>query len=129
MKKAIPFLLLITFSLVFCCTSSDSTDPSQPSFPIEVSIRVNGSDSLLYSGEYGNTTDTTSASGMVPPGPTNHVEYMTSVENDSDMVFARFQKEQEAGGLKVDIYVDDHLKDWQQTSESFGSVYLTWQPE
>jgi hypothetical protein len=45
------------------------------------------------------------------------------------MVFARFQKEQDEGGLKVDIYVDDHLKDWQQTSESFGFVYVTWQPE
>jgi hypothetical protein len=122
-------LLLFVLFLLSCTSSSNTTDPSEPTYPMEVSIHVGGTDSLLYSGDYGNTADTTNVNGMVPPGVTHYDEYITSVENDSDMVFARFQKEQAAGGLKVDIYVDDHLKDWQQTSEEFGSVYVTWQPE
>ena len=130
MKKLAPLLLLATLCLILCCTSSSNTsDPSQPTFPIEVAIHVSGTDSLLYSGSYGNSTDTTRVNGMIPPGVTNYDVYTTTVENDSDMVFASFRKEQAEGGLKVDIYVDDHLKDWQQTSEQFGSVYVTWQPE
>lgn len=130
MKKFAVFLSLSFLPLTFCCTSSSKTsDPSQPTFPIEVLIHVSGADSLFYAGEYGNLSDTTQVSGMVPPGIGNYDIYHSSVENENDRVFACIHKQQREGGLKVDIYVDDHLKAWDQTTEAYDTVYVTWQPE
>jgi hypothetical protein len=130
MKQYTLFLFLLIVCLTLCCTSSsNSTDPSQPTFPIQVSIHINGSDTLLYSGSYGNSTDTSYAQGTIPIGSSNYAEYSATVENDSDMVFAGFQKQQEYGELKVSIYVDFDQKAERHTSQSYGSVYVTWQPE
>jgi hypothetical protein len=129
MKQYTLFLLLLIACLTICCTSSSGTDPSQPTFPIDVSIHINGTDTLLYSGSYGNATDTSYAQGTIPMGSSDYAEYSATVENDSDMVFARFQKQQEYGELKVSIYVDFDQKAEQHTSQSYGTVYVTWQPE
>lgn len=123
--KKLSFLLVL---LILSCASQDDTTKPEDTFPVTVSIHLNGTDSLYFIGQYGNNTDTNSVSGIIPPGNANYIEYFSSVEDTSDAVFASFQKQQFAGYLKVSFYVDDHLKIWKQTSDSFGIVYVTWKP-
>ena len=123
MKK----LAFLFIPLLLSCTSKGNVSEPDETYPIEVSIRVYGGvDSLLFSGEYGNNSDTTEVSGTVPEGNENYVEYISSIEDTANTVFAKIRKEQELGQLKVSIYVDDHLKDWDVTSESYDSVYVSW---
>ena len=124
MKKLI-FLLPAFF--LSCVLQGDVSKPVN-NYPIVVNIRVYGSDSLPFSGKYGNNYDTTQVNGIVPPGNENYVEYTCSIEDSTDMVFADLKKEQDEGGLKVCIYVEEHLKTWNATYESFGSVYVSWKP-
>ena len=124
------FLLIILPIILFVSCASEG-DPTTPgiTYPISVEIRIYGTDDLQYVGSFGNMTDTTSVSGSVPPGNQNYNQYNTSVDNDSDFTWANFTKQQDAGGLKVSIYVEEHLEASQETYDPFGSVYVTWSPE
>ncbi|OQX52877.1 MAG: hypothetical protein B5M53_07620 [Candidatus Cloacimonas sp. 4484_209] len=81
MKKLI-FLLPAFF--LSCVLQGDVSKPVN-NYPIVVNIRVYGSDSLPFSGKYGNNYDTTQVNGIVPPGNENYVEYTCSIE-DSTML-------------------------------------------
>ncbi len=123
MKK----LAFIFIPLLLSCISKGNVSEPDETYPIEVNIRVyGGANSLLFSGEYGNNSDTTEVSGTVPEGNENYIQYISLIEDTADTVFAKIRKEQEIGQLKVSIYVDDHLKDWEATSESYDSVYVSW---
>lgn len=124
MKK----LILLFIPLLLSCVSQGNVSKPDETFPIEVNIRIYGTNNLLFSGEYGNNSDTTEVNGTVPPGSENYVEYTSSIEDTADIIFANFKKEQEQGGLKVSIYLDGWLKKWEETSESYGTVSLTWKP-
>jgi len=125
MKKLV--IIFIVPLLLSCVSKGDVAKPND-TYPITVNIRIYGSDSLFFSGEYGNHSDTMQVNGNVPPGNENYVEYLSSIVDSSDMVFADFKKEQDEGELKVCIYVEEHLKTWDATYESYGSVYVTWKP-
>jgi|GEM_PF-3133713 len=125
MKK----MLFIFIPLLLSCVSQGNMTQPDETYPIEVDIRIYGSDSLLFSGECGNNSDTTKVDSiMVPVGSNNYIGYKSSIEDTSDIVFANFRKEEVEGGLRVSIYVDEHLKKWDATSESYGTIYITWKP-
>lgn len=122
-------LAFIFIPLLLSCVSKGNVSEPDETYPIEVSIRVYGGvDSLLFSGEYGNNSDTTEVSGTVPEGNENYIEYISSIEDTADAVFAKIRKEQELGQLKVSIYVNDYLEEWGATSNSYDSVYVSWKP-
>ncbi len=131
MQNSGVFFSLTLLCFLLCCTSSsNTTDPSQPTFPIDVSIRVNGQDSTFYTGTYGNTSDTIQVNpNMVPSGSGNYDVYSASVEHEDDRAFARFYCDPPVGWLKVDLLVDGHLKTWDQTTDPSDTVYVSWQPE
>jgi hypothetical protein len=127
MKKL--FLIIIPILYFISCASEGTPSNPGTSYPISVEIRIYGSDNLQYTGSFGNTNDTTSVNGAVPPGNQNYNLYNETVENDSDFVWASFTKQQEVGGLRVSIYVEEHLEASQETYDPFSSVYVTWTPD
>jgi hypothetical protein len=122
------YFVLLTIPFLLSCASQGNLNEPESTYPITVDIRVNGTDSVAFSGEYGNNSDTTEVSGFVPQGIDNYKEYKISIEDSLDEVFALFYKQQSSGQLKVSFYVDDHLESWDATSESFDTVYVTWKP-
>ncbi len=77
------------------CTK-ETTEPDQ-TYPIDVLIRISGTDSLIFSGQYGNSSTSIDVDGVIPTpvfiGDPDYVEYSTSIENSQDEVFASFRKE------------------------------------
>lgn len=122
------YLMFLIVPFFLSCASQGNLNEPEPTYPITVDIRVNGTDSVAFAGEYGNNSDTTEVSGYVPEGIDIYKEYKISIEDSLDEVFAFLYKEQSSGQLKVSFYVDDHLETWGATSESFDTVYVTWKP-
>jgi len=122
------YLIILSVSIILSCASQGDLSQPETTYPVQVNIRIYGDDSLHFSGEYGNNSDTSTVTGIVPVGAENYVSYFATVVDSSDSVFAKFHKEQSSGQLKVSLYVEDHLKAWQATSNSFDSVYVSWKP-
>lgn len=131
MKKFILFIVALFF---ICCTK---TPTESENYPIQLFIRVTGSEGLLYSGTYGNSSMSIDVDGVVPTpvfiGDPDYVEYSTSIENSQDEAFADFRKEQAGGTLTVKIGTP--ISNWgfetkreASTFASYGSVYITWKP-
>lgn len=132
MRKLIIFFIL---PILFMCTK-ETTEPDQ-TYPIDVLIRISGTDSLIFSGQYGNSSTLIDVDGVIPTpviiGDPDYVEYSTSIENAQDEVFASFRKEQAEGTLTVRIGTP--ISNWgfetkreASTTASYGSVYISWKP-
>jgi len=124
----VKYLIILSVSIILCCSSQGGLSEPDETYPVQVNVRIYGDDSLNFSGEYGNNTDTSIVTGIVPVGAANYVSYNSTIIGASDSAFAKFRKEQSEGQLKVTIYVEDHLKTWKATSNSFDSVYVSWKP-
>jgi len=130
MKKLVAILLL---SFFLACTKT--TEPEQI-YPIDVAIRIIGTDSLYFSGEYGNTSTSIDVEGTIPTpafiGDPDYVQYTAAVDNAQDEVFAHFRKEQAQGTLTVQIgLLSDYgfeSKKKASTTASYGSVSISWKP-
>lgn len=131
MKKFILFIVALFF---ICCTK---TPTETDMFPLDVIVNIEtlSTDSLIFSGQYGNSNTSIDVDGILYPD--QYQNYNTIIENKNDEVFANFKKEQVMGTLIVRIIItvdkDGHkepeVKKEAGTSASYGSVYITWKPD
>ena len=134
MKKYIFFIIVLFF---ICCTKT----PSEPDiYPFDVVVRVvnnssSPSDTLLYSGTYGNSNTSIDVDGILALHEYN--DYNSFVKDKDDEVFANFRKEQAEGKLTVKIGTMEvdfmgveffQTKKEASTSAYYGSVYISWKP-
>ena len=131
MKKYIFFIIALFF---ICCTKTSEPDI----FPMDVVVRIvtPSPDSLIFSGQYGNSNTSIDVDGILYPD--EYQDYNTVIENKNDEVFANFKKEQAPGTLivKIGIITIDAYgrEEWEtkkeaSTSASYGSVYVSWKPD
>jgi hypothetical protein len=126
-------LILSVLPIIMVCTKA--TEPI-PVYPFDVAVRIMGTDSLYFSGSYGNTFTSMDVDGMIPKpiliGDLDYVQYTTSIDNSQDEVFAHFSKEQAAGTLTVQIGLPPDYgfesKKEASTTASYGSVSISWKP-
>lgn len=131
MKKFILFIVALFF---ICCTK---TPTETDMFPLDVivNIETQSTDSLIFSGQYGNSNTSIDVDGILYPD--QYQNYNTIIENKNDEVFANFKKEQVMGTLivRIIITVDKNghkeleVKKEASTSASYGSVYISWKPD
>ncbi|GAG86101.1 unnamed protein product [marine sediment metagenome] len=131
-------LSILLLYLIFTCSKETPTESEN--YPIQLFIRVTGSElGLLYSGTYGNSSMSIDVEGAVTHSQyslqIDSLDYPINVENSQDEVFANFRKEQIEDTLILRIVqlrdygnYFDILKE-ASTSASYGSVYISWKPD
>jgi hypothetical protein len=133
MKHFIKIAGLFIFLISLCCTKA--TEPI-PIYPFDVDVRISGTDSLYFQGIYGNASTSIEVEDTIPTpvsiGDPDYVQYISSIDNAQDEVFAHFRKLQASGTLTVQIGLplnqDFELKEEASTTASYGSVSISWKP-
>ncbi|MGH2453347.1 MAG: hypothetical protein ACRDF5_06245 [bacterium] len=118
----LPILGLITASLLLAtgCLGSFAPPPTPPQMGRErtVTILVEGTPGLAFTGSYGTPLSTVSARGTVP------AQYTVTT---AVAVAATFVKDTDAGDLVVRLLADGQEIMRRRTSQPFGTVVLAYQ--
>lgn len=104
--------------------------PSGPRFPMEVEIRVRGTEGCRFYGEYRDRQAIIRVDDVVP------TTYTVRLDNAKDYVSVSFYKEPEgvpgrhwsAETLVVDIVAQDTLRATDATATQIGYISIRWSP-
>lgn len=114
MRKYLNFftIIIILMGCIYCTKTDD--------YPKEVSIWIEGTPGLRFSGTFGNSTGDTTVIGFIP------TNYLTELTNDDDYVSGSFSKVYELGFLILRVYVDSSLVVEHLIDEPYGTTEFSY---